>query len=228
MALGDPHPHPDSGHGVPAEGAEAAGRQPLPEAEPLAGDELLPCGRPLSRAWEEARDGKATADSHTTRCPYCRQAVDGLAALDEASRALRDKERPPGHSLAERVINAVRAEVRLGALLPLDDSAHDVRIAESAAARVLRRAADTVPGARAASCRLTATGNGTAVHITMTLAAALDQPLPDRAARVRRAVLQAADHELGLAVSDLDLKIDTVLDPAVVSSGGPTKRSGQR
>ncbi|MFD3699648.1 hypothetical protein ACFWUZ_26565 [Streptomyces sp. NPDC058646] len=200
----------------------------FPEAELLAGDELLPCGRPLSRAWEQARDTAATPDPHTASCPSCRQAVEGLTALDEATRALRAQARPGGHGLADRVISAVRAEVRLGAMLPLDDPARDLRIAESAAAKVLRKAADTVPGSRAASCRLTPTGNGPAVHVAMTLATALDQPLPEQAAQVRRAVLHAADLVLGLALADVDLEIDAVLDPLDASGGGPAERGGQR
>lgn len=223
MALDDPRPAP--GGEPPLDSADQA--IPLfPAAELLAGDELLPCGRPLSNAWEQARDPAVTADPHTASCPYCREAAEGLAALDEATRALRAEERPSAHSLAEKVISAIRAEVRLGAILPLNDPALDLHIAESAAAKVLRRAADTVPGARAASCRLTPTGNGTAVHVAMTLATTLDQPLPERATQVRQAVLHAADQELGLAVTDVDLTIDSVLDPLDTAGGGPSERSG--
>ncbi|MBT2452526.1 hypothetical protein J7F03_36850 [Streptomyces sp. ISL-43] len=225
MALDDPRP--DASGEPPAERVEPIRTEPLPEAELLAGDELLPCGRPLSRAWEQARDADETPDPHAAHCPHCRQAVEGLAALDEATRALRATERPSGRSLADRVINAVRAEVRIGVMLPLDDPARDLQIAESAAAKVLRRAADTVPGARAASCRLTPTGNTTAVHVAMTLATTLDQPLPDRAARVRRAVLYAAHRELGLAVTDVDLEINAVLDPLDTTGGELGERSEQ-
>jgi hypothetical protein len=188
----------------------------------LAGDERLPCGRPLSRVWEQARDAFAS-DPHTAGCPYCRQAVEGLAALDRATRALRAQERPTGQTLAERVMRAVRDEVRLGRMLPLDDPAQDLRIAETAAANVLRRAADSVPGARAVSCRLALGVDGTTVHAAMTLAAALDQPLPERAALVREAVLLAADRELGLAVTNVDLEVVAVLEPPrTADSGGPS------
>ncbi|MFD7539916.1 hypothetical protein [Streptomyces sp. NPDC059819] len=226
MALDDPHLTP--GGEPPADSADQTHTPLFPEAELLAGDELLPCGRPLRHAWEQARDTAATKDPHTSSCPYCRRAVEGLAALDKATRALRATERPSGHSLAGRVINAVRAEMRLGAMLPLDDATQDLRIAENTAAKVLRKAADTVPGARAASCHLTPTGNGTTVHVAMTLAMTLDEPLPARAAQVRQAVLQAADHVLGMALTHVDLEIDTVLDPAVASHGGLSERDGQR
>lgn len=132
--------------------------------------------------------------------------------MDRATRALRAEEQPDGHSLATRVIKAVRSEVRLGTLLLLDDLNHDLRIAESATAKVLRRAADTVPGIRAASCRVAAAKDDHAVHaVVITVAATLDQPLRGRAETVRQAVLHAAEHVLGLAVTTVDVEVSAVL-----------------
>lgn len=213
MALDDPHL--TSGHEPRPVGAAQPRALPSAgaDAEMLAGAELLPCGRPLGHAWEQARD-PVTADPHTAHCPHCQEAVEGLTALDRATRALRGQRQPDSRGLANRVINAVRAEVRLGALLLLDDPDHDLRIAESAAAKELRRAADTVPGLRAASCRLTPARDDRASHVvTITIAATLDQPLPERAEKVRRAVLHAADRLLGLAVTAVDLKINAILEP---------------
>ncbi|MEW2371376.1 hypothetical protein AB0940_18725 [Streptomyces sp. NPDC006656] len=218
MALDDPRPTGDDDPTAasPRE-TDAALR---PEAELLAGNELLPCGRPLLDAWRQARSPGSTApDPHTGECPYCRQAVEGLRALDRATLSLRAEEQPDVHGLANRVIDAVRAEVRLGASLPLDDPDHALRIAESAAAKVLRRAADAVPGTHAASCRMTPTPDDTAVHVVMTLATTLDQPLPERAAHVRQAVLNAAHHELGLAVAGVDVEINSLLDPLPAPRG---------
>lgn len=198
-------------------GATRAEAPPIPDAELLAGAEPLPCGRPLGRAWEQARDLAGAADPHSSSCPYCQEAVEGLAALDRATRALRAEEQPDSHSLANRVVNAVRAEVRLGAMLLLDDPDHNLRIAESAAAKVLRRAADTVLGARAASCRLTPVPGGHS--IALTVATALDQPLREQAQRIRQAVLYAAEHTLGLAVTAVDLDINAVLELPRVPRG---------
>ncbi|MFB6477388.1 hypothetical protein ACFCXF_02865 [Streptomyces virginiae] len=210
MALDDPHPTSDDGPaGVSAVRAEA----PLhSDAELLAGAELLPCGRPLGRAWQQARGAAGTWDPHSSRCAHCREAIEGLTALDRATRALRAEEQPDGHSLATRVINAVRSEVRLGTMLLLDDPDHDLRMAESAAAKVLRRAADTVPGIRAASCRVAAAKDELAVHVVViTVAATLDQPLRGRAEAVRQAVFHAAEHVLGLAVTTVDVEVSAVL-----------------
>ncbi|MFE5520941.1 hypothetical protein ACFQ9Q_24920 [Streptomyces virginiae] len=190
------------------------------DIELLAGAELLPCGRPLGRAWDQAHAPAGTADSHSVRCPCCREAVEGLTALDEATRALRTAEYPDSRSLANRVINAVRAEVRLGALLMLNDPGQDLRIAESAASKVLRRAADRVPGVRAASCRLSPSGAGLAHLVTITIAAELDKPLREQADAVRQAVLHAAEHVLGLAVTTVDVDVSSVLDASWVPGGG--------
>ncbi|MGW7329251.1 hypothetical protein ACWGIU_11810 [Streptomyces sp. NPDC054840] len=222
MALDDPHPASgDEPAGVSAARSESSLRS---DAELLAGAELLPCGRPLGRAWQQARDTAGASDSHSSRCPHCREAIEGLTSLDRATRALRAEEQPDGHSLAIRVIDAVRREVRLGAMLLLDDPDHDLRIAESAAAKVLRRAADTVPGVRAASCRMAAATDSRVVHVVMiTVAATLDQPLRGRAEAVRRAVLHAAEHVLGLAVTTVDVEVNAVLE----LSGAPgDMRSG--
>lgn len=197
--------------------ATRAEAPPISDAEVLVGAEPLPCGRPLGRAWEQARGLAGAADPHSSSCPYCQEAVEGLAALDRATLALRAEEQPDSRSLADRVIHAVRAEVRLGAMLLLDDPDHNLRIAESAAAKVLRRAADTVLGARAASCRLTPVQGGHAISITV--ATALDKPLPEQAQRVRQAVLYAAEHTLGLAVTVVDLEINAVLELRRASGG---------
>ncbi|MFF4037200.1 hypothetical protein [Streptomyces sp. NPDC001816] len=212
MALDDPHTRPPEPPGAdgPRNGSAAA------DVPPFAGDEVLPCGRLLSRVWEQAQDAPPAADPHPVSCPHCREAVEGLATVNAAARALRDEDPPGLHALADRVMDVVRAEVRFGRLLPLADPDRDLRIAESAAARVLRQAADTVPGARAATCRLVPEGNGTDVRVTMTLAAALDRPLPGRVHQVRRSVLHSAGQDLGLTVTAVDITVVDVLEP------GPT------
>ncbi|WP_405719671.1 hypothetical protein [Streptomyces sp. NBC_00046] len=213
MALDHPLAQPP-GSEPPQAGTETANSRHFTDVPLLTGDQPLPCGRPLSRVWEDARDFDPTADPHTVDCPYCRQAVDGLAALDVAILALRAEERPSAQALADRVMSVVRAEVRLGRMLPLNDPARDLRISETAAAKVLRRAADAVPGVSAGSLRLTPTGDGEAIHIALTLAAALDQPLPERVDQVRRVVFRAAHGILGLAVTSVDVTIADVLEPA--------------
>ncbi|MBY8877238.1 hypothetical protein [Actinacidiphila acidipaludis] len=178
----------------------------------LIGDERLPCGRLVGDAWKQARAHPDDPDPHTARCAYCRQAVEGLAALDRATRTLRTQ-RPSARVVAQRVITAVRAEARLGRMVPLDDPGRDLRIAEVQAAKVLRGAADRIHGVRAASCRLTLHSDGLVVDVAMTLAATLELPLPERGTEVRRAVADAARQQLGLAVGRIDVTFVSILEP---------------
>ncbi|MEU9150407.1 hypothetical protein AB0D59_07650 [Streptomyces sp. NPDC048417] len=222
MALGDPRtrpPEPPAADG-PRTGSAAA------DAPPFPGDEALPCGRLLSRVWEQVQDEASAADPHTVSCPHCREAVEGLATVNAAARALHAVDPPGLHALADRVMNAVRAEARLGRLLPLADPDRDLRITESAAAKVLRQAADAVPGARAATCRLASEGEGTDVRVTMTLVAAFDRPLPERVHQVRRSVLHSAGQELGLAVAAVDIAVVDVLEPWPPHPGGDVRTGG--
>ncbi|GGW13296.1 hypothetical protein GCM10018980_77290 [Streptomyces capoamus] len=219
MALDDPHARPTE-----PPGADGPRTGPAAGIPPFPGDEVLPCGRLLSRVWEQALDAAPATDPHTVSCPHCREAVEGLATLNAAARALR-AEAPVGlHALADRVMNIVSAEVRLGRLLPLADPVRDLRISENAAAKVLRQAADTVPGATAATCRLLPEGDGTGVRVTMTLAAALDGPLPDRVHQVRRSVFHSAVQDLGLDVTAVDITVVDLLepDPLLPPGGGPS------
>ncbi|ANP51821.1 hypothetical protein J2Z21_009138 [Streptomyces griseochromogenes] len=219
MALDDPHTRPPEPPGAdgPRPGPAAA------DVPPFAGDEALPCGRLLSRVWEQAQDAAPATDPHTVSCPHCREAVEGLATVNAATRVLRAEDPPGLHAVAGRVMEVVRAEVRLGRLLPLADPDRDLRIAESTAAKVLRQAADTVPGASAATCRLVPEGDGTDVRVTMTLAAALDRPLPDRAHQVRIAVFHSAGQDLGLAVTAVDITVVGALEPwPPLTVGHPT------
>ncbi|MGQ5655793.1 hypothetical protein ACUJ8H_38245 [Streptomyces sp. EKR5.2] len=209
MALDDPHAQPSEPPGNDGPHDDPATR----DAAPFAGDQALPCGRLLSKAWEQAQDATPTTDPHAASCPHCREAVEGLATLNAATRALRAKDPPGLQALAHRVMDIVRAEVRLGRLLPLADTVLDLRIAESAAAKVLRRAADAVSGARAATCRLAPEGEGTGVQVTMTLAAALERPLPDTVNQVRRSIIHAAEQALGLAVTTVDIIVVDTLEP---------------
>ncbi|PKW04991.1 hypothetical protein SAMN05428944_0053 [Streptomyces sp. 1222.5] len=192
--------------------------------DPLARDEELTCGRLLSQVWDQALDPAPADDPHTMTCPFCGEAIASLATLKAATRTLRG--RAPAHlqALIRRVMSAVKAEARLGRMLPLADPDRDLRIAESAAATVLRRAADDVPGVQAAACRLTPADDddGTKrVVVTLTLAAGLDRPLPDRIDEVRRSVLHAAEHTIGLQVTAVDITVTDLLDPS--PSPGPTE-----
>ncbi|MFD9006560.1 hypothetical protein ACFV0T_37390 [Streptomyces sp. NPDC059582] len=222
MAMNNAHTRPSA-----PPGANRPRTGPAAGARPFADDEVLPCGRLLSQVWEQAQDDGRAVEPHTMSCPHCREAVEGLATVNAAAQALRAEDPPGLRALTDRVMDAVRAEARLGRLLPLADPDRDLRIAETAAAQVLRQAADSVPGARAAACKLAPEGQSTGVRVTMTLAVALDRPLPDLADQVRRTVLHSAGQELGLTVTAVDITVVDVLEtvsqrlvPGLPTGGG--------
>lgn len=212
MALDDPHPRqPARPQGIDGPPSAPIGD----DAGPLGDDEVLTCGRLLSQVWELAQDAPSATDPHLASCAQCREAVEGLSALNRATRALRAKDPPGLQALVDRIMRIVRAEVRLGQLLPLADPLLDLRIAESTAAKVLRQAADAVPGVRAAECRLAPTDDGFGVRAAMTVVATLERPLPETGEQVRQSVLKAADRVLGLGVTDVDITVVDVLESSL-------------
>ncbi|MEU6012277.1 hypothetical protein ABZ818_41705, partial [Streptomyces sp. NPDC047453] len=63
MALDDPHARPSEPPRTDRPG-QSATRLAGDEVR-VAGDEVLPCGRLLSQAWEQAQDATPTAEPHT-------------------------------------------------------------------------------------------------------------------------------------------------------------------
>ncbi|WP_260334183.1 Asp23/Gls24 family envelope stress response protein [Streptomyces beigongshangae] len=210
-------------------------------------DERLPCGRLLSRVWDDRKRQRAgTADPHPRTCPHCRRAVSGLDELGSAVAELRRDETADTSAydtapLAERVMDLVRLELRPGRPLPLGEPAEDLWIMEAVAARTLRAAAESVSGVRAGSCRLfprscalpAGTGRGP-VEVRLDVHAPPGVPLPELAERIRGRVREAADLRLGMDVAAVDIRIsdltDTTADSAAESAAGgaPTCTTGSQ
>ncbi|MFI7496942.1 nucleopolyhedrovirus P10 family protein [Streptomyces sp. NPDC049687] len=124
--------------------------------------------------------------------------------------------------------SAVRHQLGLGRLLPLGGPRDGAWIAESAAQGVLRAAVRGVPGVRLGVLRIAPAdrdGGYEAVvppppsglppgplRVTADFAAAVSEPLPTAAARVRGALLTAAAERLGLVVAEVDLRVTDLLD----------------
>ncbi|MEU5074286.1 Asp23/Gls24 family envelope stress response protein [Streptomyces asoensis] len=200
-------------------------------------DELLPCGRLLSRVWDDWE--RQADDTHLRSCPHCRQAVSGLDRLECVVRGLDEETAPPSpqdtESLTRRIMDVVRLELRPGRPVPLGGPAEDLWIMEAVAARTLRAAAETVPGVRAGSCRLLAPdpdgpadepttadgsseGAGAAVGVRLDIHAPAGAPLLPLTERVRERVREAADRELGMPLAAVDIRV-TDLVPASAGDG---------
>ncbi|EST22256.1 hypothetical protein [Streptomyces roseochromogenus] len=130
---------------------------------------------------------------------------------------------------ADRWTEWVRRQVGLGRLLPLGGPRDGAWIAEVAAGAVLERAAaDGVPGVRLGTLRLSLADPEEAaqpvvpappsalppgpLRMTADFAATAAEPLPAVASRLRLTLTTAAVQRLGLALSEVDLRVTDLLD----------------
>ncbi|MEU4039268.1 nucleopolyhedrovirus P10 family protein [Streptomyces collinus] len=132
----------------------------------------------------------------------------------------------------------VRHQLALGRLLPLGGPRDGAWIAEGAAAAVLAAAAADLPGVRLGTLRIASADPEDvdepvvtpppgalppgALRVTADFAAGADEPLPRTAARLRLALAAAADGSLGLAVTEVDLRVTDLLE-----SDGPEPAGGR-
>lgn len=129
----------------------------------------------------------------------------------------------------------VREQLALGRLLPLGDAGEALWIAESAVVARLRRTAAGVPGVRlgAVEVRLAAADHhaGAAVappgalphgplRLTAGFEAAVDEPLPRLAERLRAALGAAVRDGLGAKVEAVDLRVTGLLGSAGAEGRG--------
>jgi hypothetical protein len=136
----------------------------------------------------------------------------------------------------DRLTRAVREQVALGRLLPLGGPEDAVWITESAAVRALRRAAEGMPGVRLREVEAlvidgkapgvpAAAPVGALPHLPVRVEAAFEaavgEPLPLTAERLRDVLWHAAGSGLGLAVTAVDLRVVGLLEgePAPLAPG---------
>ncbi|WP_447035194.1 Asp23/Gls24 family envelope stress response protein [Streptomyces sp. DSM 118878] len=188
--------------------------------------ELLPCGRELWSVWERHETGEP--DPHAAGCPHCTEALNSLRRLEDVVTTARDTDpaadEQDASALVGRVMDVVRLELRPGRTLPLGEDDEDAWIVEAAAARVIRTAAETLPGVRAGSCRIEAVPDlmpdaasaqrlrRGPVVIRLAVEVALTWGLQEVADKVRHRVLEAADAELGMRVVSVDVTIADIID----------------
>ncbi|MFF4271333.1 nucleopolyhedrovirus P10 family protein [Streptomyces sp. NPDC001536] len=129
---------------------------------------------------------------------------------------------------ADRWAQTVRHQLRLGRLLPLGGAHDGAWIAEEAAEAVLRRAVRNLRGVRLDGLRI-ALADPEDVHdpvvppppsalppgplrVTADFSATADEPLPATAELLRTALATAATQRLGLTVTEVDLRVASLLD----------------
>jgi uncharacterized alkaline shock family protein YloU len=170
----------------------------------------LPCGRYVEDVLDELDTGAISP--HTPYCPHCTTALRGIEALNAATRELlRDPAEPPA-GLLDRIMTAVRAEVRRGDSLALPTEHGAAEISTRAVASLLRFAADTVPGVLARQCRLIPTSQADTVRIEMSLSLRYGSAMGRLVTEVRDRVAAAMSANIGLRADTIDVEIVDLWD----------------
>jgi hypothetical protein len=171
----------------------------------------LPCGRDAALIWEQ--DG---LDPHQRDCPHCRAAFEDARGLHAAVARLAARPVPPPPGVVDRVMGAVRAELRPYDTLALPSPLGPAAVGRPAAATVLRRVVDGMAGVRARSCRieqLSPAPDGVApLVVSMTVLARFGLDLTAVTARVRQMVIAAGEQALGLPVLRVDIEVVDLLE----------------
>jgi uncharacterized alkaline shock family protein YloU len=170
----------------------------------------LPCGRYVEDVLDEL--DAAAVGPHTRHCAHCATAMQGIEALNEATRALVDDPAEPPPGLLDRIMTAVRAEVRRGDGLALPVQHGPAEISTRAVASLLRYAADTVPGVRARHCRLVATDRADTVRIEMSLSVRYGSAIDEVVDEVRARLAAAMSGHIGLRSDTIDIEIVDLWD----------------
>ncbi|HVV07748.1 Asp23/Gls24 family envelope stress response protein [Amycolatopsis sp.] len=174
----------------------------------------LPCGRSLERIWADLD----ALDEHERTCPHCSTARGSLLALRSATRELAAERAEPRLDLTDRIMAAVRADVRRrGDMLPVRaDEPGALEISEQAVAVALRFAADEIGGVRARRCRVQAISHdadGEAVlHAELTVAVEYREDLAEVLETVRQRLTAACAAAVGLRLATLDLVVADLYD----------------
>ncbi|MEV0188190.1 hypothetical protein AB0I39_06585 [Kitasatospora purpeofusca] len=189
-------------------------------------NEHLPCGADLAELWETG----TPPTGHAT-CQDCQDALLARDALEHTVRTALDEDRTTtttDTAFLDRVMTAVRAELRPGPLVPLgeDEPDEDDWITSSACAQALRTAVDALPGVRAGRCRITALDTERSrtdiplpgsrlprgpLRAVVEVFADLSRPLPRTADLVRAAVAEAAALRVGVRIRRIDVNVRDLL-----------------
>ncbi|GAB2997247.1 Asp23/Gls24 family envelope stress response protein [Amycolatopsis acidiphila] len=169
----------------------------------------LPCGRSLDRVW----DHLDAPDEHELSCPHCSTARESLRALREATAELAGERIEPRRDLTDRIMSAVRAEVRRhGEMLPVRaDEPGGLEVSEQAVAVVLRFAADEIDGVRARRCKvrvLDRDADGeTLLSAELTVAVAYRDDMAELLASLHERLRAACAASVGLRLARLDVVV---------------------
>lgn len=165
--------------------------------------------------------GRTPVDPSIEGSAACRLAMAGMQRLRELSvgalERRADAERDRESGWVDRLLDAIRAEVRPGRDVPVAHPDPRLRLAltEAAVRGLVRRAGDTMGGVVMGRCVLEGDLEqpGATVRIDVTAGLAYGEPAEPTAERLRRAVAEIVERHTGLVVEAVDVRFDDVYLP---------------
>lgn len=165
--------------------------------------------------------GRTPVDPSIEGSAACRLAMAGMQRLRELSvgalERRADSERDRESGWVDRLLDAIRAEVRPGRDVPVAHPDPRLRLAltEAAVRGLVRRAGDTMGGVVMGRCVLEGDLEqpGATVRIDVTAGLAYGEPAEPTAERLRRTVTETVERHTGLVVEAVDVRFDDVYLP---------------
>ncbi len=191
---------------------------PTEPAGPPAPGTTLPCGTAVDALLDQVQSGRAEAlTGHQRGCPYCRAVLAHYAPIFAPLRAMaRETVRAPRSTVDDAL---VRLGTRGPAQPPWVVGGADrgrTRVGERVVLACARRAAERVPGVRAALVRADATGDASGeasgAALEVVLAAAYGVNLRALGDRVRRAVADEVAARTGVVPASVSALVDLVVE----------------
>lgn len=156
-------------------------------------DGKLPCGRAVEEIWNRLDQ---PPDAHEAECSYCRDALEGLSEVAEATQdwAAQEEEISPPEQVKETIMAVVNAELRQGRRVMVErNEIGEISIREAALSAIVRDAAALVPGVHPRRTIVRAE-EPLVLDVSVSVAAAVLTPAV--AGAIRAAVLAAVTAEL--------------------------------
>lgn len=203
---------------TPPPATPVGGTAPVDDGAPL-----LACGRDAARVWDRAAAGE-DPDAHERACPHCTAAAADALGLGALVHRMADEPLEPPPSVLDRVMVAVRSELRPHDVITLPSPHGQARLSRAAAAAVLRHTVDRMGGLRARSCRIEQVDDTLAaveeapdsqrhaVDVRITVTARFGVDLASVTARVRQMVATAGEQALGVPVRRVDIEVADLFD----------------
>ncbi|QKS17409.1 Asp23/Gls24 family envelope stress response protein [Curtobacterium sp. Csp2] len=178
-------------------------------------------GHSMEELAEYLDRGRNPIDPSIEGSAACRLALSNMQRLRELSldalqhRADGESDRETGW--VDRLLEAIRAEVRSGRDVPVSHPDPRLRLSmtEAAVQGIVRRAGDTMGGVVMGRCTLTGDLDVPGAPITVSVTAGLvyGHPAEETAERLRLAVTRALERHTELTVASIDVRFDDVFLP---------------